>query len=88
MAQEQLEDRPILEWVENKTLSLKPKKDKDGSYYYRDGLKYLLRVIEQNSPHYDLVLGLAYYACQNRLSRKQADKAEEILSYYEKKGII
>ena len=82
------EPKHILEWVENKTYSLKPKRDMEGRIYYTDALKYLLRVIEQNSPHFDLVLGLASFAVANHLSDKQAKKANEIINYYEEKGVL
>lgn len=81
-------DDKILKWVENKVFSLKPERNKEGCMYYADALKYLVRVIEQNSPHFDLVLGLASFAVANHLTDKQAKKASEIIKYYEEKGVL
>lgn len=81
------EDR-VLKWVENKVSSLKPERNKEGYIYYDDALKYLVRVIEHNSPHFDLVLGLASFAVANHLTDKQSQKAAEIIRYYEEKGVL
>lgn len=77
-----------LEWVENTVRSLKPKRNKEGGMKYKHALQYLTRVIDQNSPHFDLVLGLASFATANHLTDKQKEKAHEIIAYYEELGVL
>lgn len=81
-------EEKTFEWVENTTLSKKPIPDKNGKITYRETLTYLVRVIEQDAPYFDLVLGLASFATNNCLSERQAEKANEIIRYFHKKGVI
>lgn len=68
--------------------SFRPIRNKDGVILYKDALQYLVRVIEQDAPDFPLILGLASFSTQNKLSDKQAAKASEIIKYYEKKGVL
>lgn len=77
-----------LEWVENTVRSLKPTRNENGKIKYKHALQYLTRVIDQNSPHFDLVLGLASFATANHLTDKQKEKAHEIIAYYEELGVL
>jgi hypothetical protein len=55
---------------------------------YKDALVYLVRVIKQDQPDFNLILGLASFATANGLSDKQAAKASEIIKFYEKEGVL
>ena len=73
-------------WETKKTLSCRPIFTQNPTY--KECLQYLVRVIEQDSPHFPLVLNLASFATSNELSDKQKIKADEIISYYQRKGVL
>lgn len=75
------------EWVVEEVKSLRPYNAGNG-FVYKEALQYLARTIEQDNPVYSLVLGLASFATSNRLSPLQCKKADEIIAYYEKKGVL
>lgn len=74
--------------VTKRVTSFKPIKNDEGRMLFKDALQYLVRVIDQEEPAFDLILGLASFATQNKLSEKQAGKANEIIRYYENKGVL
>ena len=76
------------EIVQKRTKSFKPKRNSAGAMLYKDALQYLVRVIDQDNPVFDLVLGLASFATANKLSQKQQEKADEIITYYENEGVL
>ena len=75
-------------WVSHKSKSLKPSRGIKGEISYKYALQYLLRVIEQDVPVYDLLLNLASFATANKLNDKQKVLADKIISYYETRGIL
>lgn len=83
-----MEEKYPYEIVIKRTKSKKPIRNEQGALLYKDALKYLLRVIDQDEPSYDLILGLASFATANKLSEKQALKADEIIYYFERKGVL
>lgn len=78
---------PLIKVIKRVT-SYKPIRNENGAMKYKDALQYLVRVIDQDEPSFPLILGLASFATQNKLSTKQAEKADEIIAYYEKKGVL
>lgn len=76
------------EWIEKRIKSKKPIRNEKGSMLYSDALKYLIRVIPQDSPSFDFILTLASFASCKKLSDKQAEKASEIIRFYEKEGVL
>lgn len=82
------EEKYPKERVIKRVTSFKPIRNSEGSMRYKDALQYLVRVIEQDEPAFPLILGLASFATQNKLSDKQAEKADEIIAYYENKGVL
>lgn len=76
------------ERVTKRVTSFKPIRNEKGVILYKDALQYLVRVIEQDEPAFSLILGLASFATQNKLSQKQAEKADEIINFYENKGVL
>lgn len=81
-------DKYPKEVVQKRIKSFKPIRNEEGSMLYKDALQYLVRVIEQDNPVYPLILGLASFATANKLSTKQAEKADEIIAYYENEGVL
>lgn len=79
-------DREVIE-VTKRIKVLKPVR-KYGVMYYKDALQYLVKVIDQRAPEFNLILGLASFATANKLSDKQSERADEIISYYESQGIL
>lgn len=73
-------------WVEEQVRSLKP--TGKGKMLYKDALQYLVRTMEHDSPLFEFVLGLASFATANKLSPLQMEKADEIIRYYIKKGVL
>lgn len=76
------------EWVVDEVQSLKPKRNENGCWLYKDVLQYMVRVMEQDSPLFSLVLGLASFATANKLTDRQREKADEIIKYYEERGFF
>lgn len=74
------------EWITKEIKSLRPTRNKNGAILYKDALQYIVRVMEQDSPMFSLVLGLASFATSNKLSFKQKEKADEIINFYEDRG--
>ena len=70
------------------TKRVKSKKPVPGRYVYKIALQYLVRVIDQDTPDYDFILSLASFATERELTEKQREKADEIIRYYIKKGIL
>lgn len=82
------EEKYPKERVIKRVTSFKPIRNKEGSMLYKDALQYLVRVIDQDEPAFGLILGLASFATQNKLSDKQAEKASDIIKFYENKGVL
>ena len=76
------------ERVIKRITSFKPIRNERGTVLYKDALQYLVRVIDQDEPSFPLILGLASFSTQNKLSQKQAEKADEIIAFYENKGVL
>ena len=74
--------------VEITSVAIKPLINTGDYYYYSDVLKYLLKVIEQDDPVFDLIIGLTSFALRGNLSKKQLDKIEKIISFYKNKGVL
>lgn len=85
---ETTEEKYPLITVEKRVKSKKPLRNEEGVLLYSDALKYILRVIPQDTPSYDFILTLASFAVCGRLSEKQAKKADEIIYFYEKEGVL
>lgn len=66
----------------------KPIRNKNGEMKFSDALKYLVVVLPQDDPSYDFILTLASFAVCDRLSEKQAKKANKIIWFYEKEGVL
>lgn len=87
MEKKTIEEYPFT-WVEKRVKSKKPIRNEKGGMRYKDALVYLVRVLKQDQPDFNLILGLASFATANGLSEKQAAKASEIIKFYEKEGIL
>ena len=82
------EENPYpVEWVKKEVSSLKPINAGCG-FRYKEALQYLVRVIDQDAPHFDLLLGLASFATANGLSPRQKEQADKILEYYQNRGVL
>lgn len=66
----------------------KPIRNESGEMQYSDALKYLVVVLPQDTPSYDFILTLASFAVCGRLSEKQMKKADEIIWFYEREGVL
>ena len=87
MEKKTIDEYPF-KWVEKRVKSKKPIRNEKGVMRYKDALVYLVRVIKQDQPDFNLILGLASFATANGLSDKQAAKASEIIYFYEKEGVL
>ena len=75
--------------IKIETIAIKPLINTTGDYYYySDVLKYLLKVIEQDDPVFELLIGLTSFALRGNLSEKQLSKIKEIISFYKNKGVL
>lgn len=74
--------------VEITSVAIKPLINTGDYYYYSDVLKYLLKVIEQDDPIFDFIIGLTSSALRGNLSKKQLDKIEKIINFYKNKGVL
>lgn len=75
--------------VTKKVKSKKPVRNEQGYMSYKDAFQYLARILDQDEPCYSFILGLANYATQyDCLTKKQAKKADEIIYYFEERGIL
>jgi len=83
-----MEEKFPREKVIKRVASYKPIRNENGAIRYVDALQYLVRVIEQDNPAFQLILGLASFATNNHLSEKQREKADEIISYYNRMGVL
>lgn len=74
--------------VEITSVAIKPLITTGDYYYYSDVLKYLLKVVDQDDPVFELIIGLTSFALRGNLSDKQLTKIKEIVSFYKNKGVL
>ena len=58
MEKKTIEEYPF-KWVEKRVKSKKPIRNEKGAMLYKDALVYLVRVLKQDQPDFNLILGLA-----------------------------
>ena len=77
-----------LEVVNKRISCYKPIRNSNGEMRYKDALVYLARVIPPNEPTLQVIFGLASFALNNKLSKKQAELADKFIRYWSEKGVL